>query len=158
VRAIEQRTADKIAEIRAADAQDQQQTALRGLRGVNDIAKQVGQSFSKAAFEGANFFETLKKSFLSFFQAIVAKLVQLVVLYGLLAILSGGTSASPTSGIGKLAQSAMGNNLGSFITSGFSVRSAQSGAMSGAFGSRIDGGDIVVSNQMSGRQMTRIGG
>lgn len=156
--AIETETARRIKQLQEDFQTEQQRGALQNLRGINDIAEQVGQSFSKAAFEGENFFETLKKSFLSFFQAIVAKLVSLIALYALLAILSGGTTAAPTSGLGKLAQTAMGDSFGSFLTAGFSMRSAQGGAGAGAFGSRIDGGDIVVSNQMSGRQMTRIGG
>jgi len=158
-REIYEKLTDDIRKMREDAAKDVEETQTDLLRPVQQFANQIGNAFARAMRQGTSFFEALKDSFLNFFQAIIGKLVALITLYGILALLSGGATAAPASGIGQAASGILnGQNLGQFIGSGLGFRSAQGGGGMSGFGSRIDGGDIVVSNQVSGRQMTRIGG
>lgn len=153
---------DDIQAMRTETAEEQETTVTNQLRVVRDFANSIGNAFQNAITNGTNFFKELSNAFLQFFTAIIGKLVALVTLYALLALLSGGTTAAGGStGLAKTASTLMGDGgLSGFISGGLGFRSGSQGGgnpLSG-LGSRIDGQDIVVSNQMSGRQMTRIGG
>lgn len=160
-RLLYEKLEDNIRELRAQSNEESEDLVVNQLRVVRDFANQIGNAFSSAIQNGTSFFKELSQAFLQFFSAIIGKLVALVTLYALLAALSGGTTAAgaPT-GLAKTAQSLMGDGgLSGFISGGLGFRSTSGGGGSMAgIGSRIDGQDIVLSNQMSGRQLTRIGG
>lgn len=160
-REIYEKLEDDIRNFRKEALEEAEETTTNQLRVVRDFANAIGNAFSSAISNGTNFFKELTQAFLQFFSAIIGKLVALVTLYALLSAFSGGVTAagSPT-GLAKTAQSLMGDGgLSGFITGGLGFRSTSGGGGSMAgIGSRIDGQDIVLSNQMSGRQLTRIGG
>lgn len=158
-RAIYEKLEDDIRKMREENAKEAEKTNTQTLQPIREFADAIGNAFARSLRKGENFFDALKEGFLNFFQAIIGKLIALIALYSILAILSGGATAAPKTGIGKAAGNILqGQNIGQFIGTGLGFRSAQGGGVVGSFGSRIDGGDIVVSNQTSGRQMTRIGG
>jgi len=151
---------EDIRKLRKESADEAAETTVNQLRVVRDFANALGNAFSTALEGGTNFFKELGNAFLSFFTRIIGKLVSLIALYAILALLSGGTTAAgaPT-GLASTASQLMGDGgLSGFLSGGLGFRSAQGGGDPMAFGSRIDGNDIVISNQNSGRQMTRIGG
>lgn len=151
---------EDIRKMRKESADEAAETTVNQLRVVRDFANALGNAFSTALEGGTNFFKELGNAFLNFFTRIIGKLVSLIALYAILALLSGGTTAAgaPT-GLASTASQLMGDGgLSGFLSGGLGFRSAQGGGDPMAFGSRIDGNDIVISNQNSGRQMTRIGG
>jgi len=142
----------KKAALRKEFAEDEQKGALEQLMLVRDFVNTLGNTFGNALSQGTNFFQALGDAFLSFFSRVIGKLIALITLYGILAILSGGGTA--TTGIGGIASTAMGTGgLGSFISTGlgFSTRSATGGG-----GFRLDGRDLVLSTNRTERANTRI--
>lgn len=143
---------EKKAALRKEFAEDEQKGALEQLMLVRDFVNTLGNTFGNALTQGTNFFQALGDAFLQFFSRVIGKLIALVTLYGILAILSGGGTA--TTGIGGIASTAMGTGgLGSFISTGlgFSTRSATGGG-----GFRLDGRDLVLSTNRTERANTRI--
>jgi len=139
------------------DFQDKEQkTALQQLGLVQDFATALGNVFSNSLQKGQNFFQSLGDAFLQFFSRVIGKLIALITLYGILAILSGGGSA--TSGIGKLATQALGpsgpGQFGNFLAGGFGFQRSATGGGSGGF--RLDGRDLVLSSNRTQRANTRI--
>lgn len=159
-RELYEKLEDDIRGFRKESAEENEGSITNQLRVVRDFANAIGNAFQSALQNGTNFFKELTDAFIGFFTAIIGKLVALVTLYALLAVLSGGTTASGSAtGVGKTAATLMGDGgLSGFLSGGLGFRSASGGNGIAAIGSRIDGQDIVLSNQKSGRQMTRIGG
>lgn len=125
----------------------------------------LGEAFLQASQNGENFFDVLKKSFLDTFRALVAKLITLIALYGLLAIVSGGSTAA-AGGIRGAAASAMGANFGSFLGEnllGLNRSLATSGPTQGRAGEQaqvklsgtLSGDTIVIANQRGARAIDR---
>lgn len=149
--AIQEETNSRVEELEKEAAQKTQRLALRQLSVLVQFTNVLGKSFADSLTSGKNFFKGLGDFFLQFFQRIIAKLIALVALFAILTVLSGGTSA-----IAGVAQSALGGqNLGQFITTGFTGGGAGGGG--GTPGFRLAGDDLVMSTQRSGRSLTRIG-
>lgn len=126
----------------------------------------LGEAFVAAAKDGANFWQTLKESFLNTFYALVAKLITLITLYTILLIVSGGTSAA--AGAAREATSA---GLGTFLAEGFTGLDLRSGTTTSSssnlaaggtgtagvvrIGGSISGNDVVISNQRGTRAIDR---
>lgn len=121
----------------------------------------LGEAFLAAARDGEDFFETLKKSFLATFYALVAKLITLIALYTILAIVSGGTSAASGA-----ASAAMGDSFGSFLLSGLTgvksntvtgpdLRSGSGTEPSVKVEGAISGNNLVLLNQTGKRAYDR---
>lgn len=145
----------KKAALRKDFAENQQKEALQQLTFVRDFVDTLGSVFQNALTKGTNFFQALGDAFLQFFTRVIGKLVALIALYGILALLSSGGTA--TKGIGGIASTAMGTQgLGGFLTSGlgFTTRSATAGGGTGGF--RLDGRDLVLSTNRTSRANTRI--
>ena len=145
----------KKAKLRKDFAENQQKAALQQLTFVRDFVDTLGSVFQNALTKGTNFFQALGDAFLQFFSRVIGKLVALIALYGILALISGGGTA--TKGIGGIASTALGDQgLGGFLTSGlgFTTRSASAGGGTGGF--RLDGRDLVLSTNRTSRANTRI--
>ena len=125
----------------------------------------LGEAFVSAARDGADFWTTLKESFLNTFYALVAKLVTLIALYTVLAIVSGGTSAASGA-----AAEAIDGGFGTFLAEGLtgldlrgapvpSTRSASGGGGGGGGTVRVQGvvsGDnIVIMNKRGSHAFDR---
>ena len=126
----------------------------------------LGEAFVSAAKDGANFWQTLKESFLNTFYALVAKLITLITLYTILLIVSGGTSAAAGAagsaiegGFGTfLAEGLTGLNLRSGTTASSSATVAAGGTGTAGvvrIGGSISGNDVVISNQRGTRAIDR---
>ena len=126
----------------------------------------LGEAFVAAAKDGANFWQTLKESFLNTFYALVAKLITLITLYTILLIVSGGTSAAAGAagsaiegGFGTfLAEGMTGLNLRSGTTASSSAAVAAGGTATAGvvrLGGSISGNDVVISNQRGTRAIDR---
>jgi hypothetical protein len=126
----------------------------------------LGQAFLAAAQNGENFFSVLKKSFLDTFYAIVAKLITLIALYGILAVLSNGSTVG-AGGLKGAAAAATEGGLGTFLGSNLiglnrslaSSNASVSGGTSSAPGVRvmgaISGNNLVIMNDRGRRAYDR---
>jgi len=126
----------------------------------------LGEAFVSAAKDGANFWQTLKESFLNTFYALVAKLITLITLYTILLIVSGGTSAASGA-----ASQAISGGFGTFLAEGFTGLNLRSGTTASSsatvaagstgtagvvrIGGSISGNDVVISNQRGTRAIDR---
>lgn len=120
----------------------------------------IGQAFLQASQSGEDFFETLRKTFLDTFRAIVAKLITLIALYGALAVLTTGTGP-----LAQVASAAMGENFFAFLGNGFGLptgllsRSASIDNGGSTPVVRVEGlltgNDIVLANQRGPRALDR---
>lgn len=115
------------------------------------VADVVGQAFINAADGAMTFGEALRDGFLTAFRAIIGKLITLVVLYGLLAVLSGGASMAGGGTFGAGIQGFSDKNpFGGFLQEGFGIgKSARMGGGGGTrslainVGGGLSGGDIA---------------
>lgn len=120
----------------------------------------IGQAFLQASQSGDDFFETLKKTFLDTYRAIVAKLITLIALYAALAVLTTGTGP-----LAQVASAAMGENFAAFLGNGFGLPtglSSRSASIDNGGSTPVvrvegllTGNDIVLANQRGPRALDR---
>ncbi len=111
----------------------------------------LGDAFLQATQSGENFFDTLKKSFLSMFQALVAKLITLIALFAILRIVATGG----TGGISGAAAAATTDGIGSFLISNLvGVKSLQAASVGGGKPLGIgEAGNVKVMGAVSGNNL-----
>ena len=121
-----------------------------------------GQALAGAISGTQKFGEALKNNLIQALQAVIGKVISLIALYGILAIVSGGTSVS----LGSFVSSGFGlgsQSMSDIFSTGFAqgvgpaFRSGTAGGGGGAPGFRLQGQDLVLSAERSGRAFSRIG-
>jgi len=106
----------------------------------------IGQAFLDAANGAKSFGEALVDSLEATFRQLVAKLITLIALYGVLAVLSGGSGQ-----IANIAANAMGNDMGEFMLAGFGFTKMRTAGM--AMGSDGETGGVKVMGAVSGNNL-----
>jgi len=121
-----------------------------------------GRAMSAAITGTQKFGEALKNNLIQALQAVISKVISLIALYGILAIVSGGTSV----GLGAFVSSGFGlgsQSMSEIFSTGFAqgvgpaFRSGSAGGGTGSAGFRLQGQDLVLSAERSGRAFSRIG-
>lgn len=125
------------------------------------IVKGIGRGFSDAILGIKGFGQALKDSLIRALDAVISKVISLIALYAILFALSGGTSGT-TGSLGAFLKAGFGGgdfNKVAFDTFSFigGGRSATGGGGGSRQGFRLQGKDLVLSTQRSGRSLTRIG-
>lgn len=121
--------------------------------GITNGINLVTSSFKAARAEGEGFFKSLLTSLLSVFKEIVAKLLTLITLYGILAVISGGTSV-----LASAASSAMGSGgLGGFVMGGFGLPTKSMNSNPGVRGF-VSGHNLVLAGSRGVTATDRIYG
>jgi len=128
---------------------------LRKARELENVAFSIGRVFGDAFFqmaEGtANFADALASNLMTALNQVAAKLVSLIIAYGVLLALSGGSGALATT-----ASNAMGSNMGTFLLNGFGLtRSQESGLRVQGV---LSGNDLAVSTRRGVTANSRIYG
>ena len=124
------------------------------------IVKGIGRGFADAILGIKGFGQALKDSLIRALDAVITKVISLIALYAILFALSGpgGTTGS----LGTFLKAGFGGgdfNAVAFDTFSFlgGGRSATGGGGGSRQGFRLQGKDLVLSTQRSGRSLTRIG-
>lgn len=122
----------------------------------------LGNAIASAIGGTQKFGEALKNNLVNALQAVIGKVISLIALYGILAIVSGGSSV----GLGAFVSSGFGlgqQSMSDIFNTGFAqgvgplFRSGSAGGGAGAAGFRLQGQDLVLSTERSGRAFSRIG-
>lgn len=121
-------------------------------KSVVSVTTALTNAFFTAGKSGEGFFKGLLKNLLSVFGQLMAKLIALIAAYGILAVLSGGTSA-----IAGAAKVAMGDNIGSFLMNGFGVPQKSVQATPGVRGF-VSGHNLVLAGSRGVTATDRIYG
>lgn len=124
------------------------------------IVKGIGRGFADAILGIKGFGQALKDSLIRALDAVITKVISLIALYAILFALSGGPSGT-TGSLGAFLKAGFGGgdfNKVAFDTFSFiGGRSATGGGGGSRQGFRLQGKDLVLSTQRSGRSLTRIG-
>jgi hypothetical protein len=125
------------------------------------IVKGIGRGFADAILGIKGFGQALKDSLIRALDAVITKVISLIALYAILFALSGGPSGT-TGSLGAFLKAGFGGgdfNAVAFDTFSFlgGGRSATGGGGGSRQGFRLQGKDLVLSTQRSGRSLTRIG-
>lgn len=128
---------------------------LKKARELENVAFSIGRVFGDAFFqmaEGtANFADALASNLMTALNQVAAKLVSLIIAYGVLLALSGGSGA-----LAATASNAMGSNMGTFLLNGFGLtRSQESGLRVQGV---LSGNDLAVSTRRGVTANSRIYG
>lgn len=129
-------------------------------RTILDWAVNVGDVLSRTFFDAAtgvkSLAESIKDNLLDALQKLIAKIVALTIAWGILTLISGGSSA--LAGLaGNALKGAGGGSLGGFIGSGFGLDSVVKNQQVTVNGS-LSGTDLILTNQRAGSALDRIYG
>ncbi len=128
------------------------------LSGLAPIVDGIGRAFSNAITGVKSFAESMRDNLLRALDIVIRKVIGLIALYAILFALSGGRSGT-TGGLGSFIAAGFTGNLNTVASDTFSFIRSASGAPAGGIrpGFRLQGQDLILSTQRSGRSLTRIG-
>lgn len=113
---------------------------------VQSIGNAVGNIFKDLTSGTRSFAETLKRNMIDALTAILAKLVAIAVMWGIIAILSGGTSMTPKATL--WARGIQSGGFGAFAMEQFGIGSlGKNKSMNVAVDGQISGHTIYLSNK-----------
>lgn len=119
------------------------------------VATSIGNVFGDAFFqmaEGtASFADALTDNLMSALNKVAAKLITLVIAYGVLLALSGGTG-----GLATTASKAMGSSFSSFMLGGFGITKSQGSGL--RVQGVLSGSDVVLGSRRGATALDRIYG